>query len=129
MAFFLLHYNIIRFAEYAAEHGLENVISVAPEICGTTLETLLKMQGRERILVSRNIDSWKASFYHFSLETLALLPLVKKVTPSPDRKTIKLLTFDNLFRYIDILAKTRSRMTKATTFSRQNDVGSRANTS
>ena len=29
-------------------------------------------------------------------------------------------------RHYDILAKTRSRMTTATTFSRQNDVGSRA---
>ena len=32
------------------------------------------------------------------------------------------------FRYFDILAKTRSRMTKATTFSIQNDAGSRAST-
>ena len=47
-----------------------------------------------------------------------------EVTPSPDRKIIKLLTFDNLF-----LAKTRSRLTMATTFSRQNDAGSRARTS
>ena len=39
----------------------------------------------------------KASFYHFSLEKLALLPLVKEVAPSPDGKMIKLLTFDNLF--------------------------------
>ena len=38
---------------------------------------------------------------------------------------IKLLTFDNLFPHYDILAKTRSRMTTATTFSRQNDPGSR----
>ena len=28
----------------------------------------------------------KASFYHFSQEKLALLPLVKEVTPSLDRK-------------------------------------------
>ena len=40
----------------------------------------------------------KASFYHFSLEKLARLPLVKEVTPSTDRKMIKLLTFDNLFQ-------------------------------
>ena len=39
----------------------------------------------------------KASFFHFSLEKLALLPLVKEVTSFPDRKMIKLLTFDNLF--------------------------------
>ena len=58
-----------------------------------------------------------------------MLPLVKEVTPSPDRKTIKLLTFDNLFPpHFDILAKTRSRVTTATSFSRQNDAGSRAST-
>ena len=39
----------------------------------------------------------KASFYHFSLEKLALLPLVKEVTAFSDRKMIKLPTFDNLF--------------------------------
>ena len=39
----------------------------------------------------------KAWFYHFSQKKLALLPLVKEVAPSPDRKMIKLLTFDNLF--------------------------------
>ena len=37
----------------------------------------------------------KTSLYHFSL--LALLPLVKGVAPSPDRKMIKFLTFDDLF--------------------------------
>ena len=68
----------------------------------------------------------KASFYHFSLEKLALLPLVKEVTPSPDRKIIKLLTFDNLFSHFNILAKTRTGVTTATTFSCQNDPGSRA---
>ena len=39
----------------------------------------------------------RASFHHLSLENLALLPLVKGVKPSPDRKMLKLLTFDNLF--------------------------------
>ena len=41
----------------------------------------------------------KASFYHFSPEKLALLPLVKEVAPSPDRKMINLLTFDILFSH------------------------------
>ena len=48
-------------------------------------------------VLSRILKIWtpqKASFYHFSLEKLALLPLVKEVTPSPDRRMIKLLTFD-----------------------------------
>ena len=36
----------------------------------------------------------KASFYHFSLEKVALLSLVKEVMSSPDRKMIKL---DTLF--------------------------------
>ena len=41
---------------------------------------------------------------------------------------IKILTLDNLFPPLrhSILAKTRSGMTTATTFSRQNDAGSRA---
>ena len=42
--------------------------------------------------------SQKASFYHYSLEKLALLSLVKEaVSRSPDSKMIKLLTFDILF--------------------------------
>ena len=36
------------------------------------------------------------------------------------------LAFDNLFPHFDIPAETRSRMSTATTFSRQNDSGSRA---
>ena len=39
----------------------------------------------------------KNSLYLFSRETLALLPLLEEVKPSPDCKTIKLRTFDNLF--------------------------------
>ena len=57
-----------------------------------------------------------------------MLSLLKEVKPCPDGKMIKFLTFDNLFRHYDILAKTRSRTTTAITFSRQNDAGSRANT-
>ena len=40
---------------------------------------------------------WKASLYFSSLEKLALLSILKEVKPSPDRKIIKLLTFDNSF--------------------------------
>ena len=47
-----------------------------------------------------------------------LLWLMKEVEPSPDRKIIKLIAFDTLF---PPLAKTRSRMTTAIAFSRQND--------
>ena len=41
----------------------------------------------------------KLYFVFFSLEKLALLPLVKEVIPSPDRKRVKLLrlTLNNLF--------------------------------
>ena len=46
---------------------------------------------------SQYIDFPEASFYHFSLEKLALLSLVKEVKRSPDRKMIELLTFDVLF--------------------------------
>ena len=63
-------------------------------------------------------------FYHISQEKLALLPLLKEVSRFPHRKMIKLLV--TCFRHYDIRVKTRSRMTTATTFSRQNDAGSRA---
>ena len=64
----------------------------------------------------------------FPTKKLALLSLLKEVEPSPDCKMLKLLTFDNLFPPYDILAKTRSKITTATTLSRQNDAGSRAST-
>ena len=49
---------------------------------------------------------------------------MKEATRSPVRKIIKLLTFDilSVFPSLRYLAKTRSSMTTATTFSRQNDV-------
>ena len=58
---------------------------------------------------------------------LARLFILNEVNRSPDGKMMKLHTFDNLFPQPtnDIRAKTRSRMTAAITFSRQNDVGSR----
>ena len=55
----------------------------------------------------------------------ARLLLLMEVKTCLDRKMIKLLTS---FRHYDILAKTRSRMTLAITFSRQNDAGSRVRT-
>ena len=39
----------------------------------------------------------KASLYFYLPEKPALLSLLKEVKPSPDRKMLKLLTFDNLF--------------------------------
>ena len=66
---------------------------------------------------------------HFTFDSpgkLALLSLLKEVAPSSDHKMIKLVTFDILFRRYDNLAKTRSEMTTAIVFSRQNDAGSRA---
>ena len=47
---------------------------------------------------------------------------MKEVTHSLDRKMILTLqTFDTRFPHFDILARSRSRVTTATTFSRQND--------
>ena len=54
-----------------------------------------------------------------------MLPLVKEVTRSPDRKMIKLPTLITRFPHFP---KIRSRVTTATTFSRENDAGSRAST-
>ena len=68
--------------------------------------------------------------FFFSLEKIELLPILKEVKPSLNRKVIKFLTFDNSFP--PLLAKTRSRrsrLTTATKFSRQNDAGSHARTS
>ena len=71
-----------------------------------------------------------ASLYFFSPRKLALLSLSVEVKPSADRKMIKLLTFDNLFRHYNILGQTHSGMKMAIAFSRQNDPGSRtSNTS
>ena len=49
-----------------------------------------------RVFSKYRLSPQKASFYHVSLEKLALLSLVKEVTRSPDRKMIKLfhLIFD-----------------------------------
>ena len=69
----------------------------------------------------------RALFYYISLKKLALLPLVKRVTRFPHRKMIKLLlTLISCFCYHDIRAKTRRRVTAATTYSHQNDACSRA---
>ena len=63
----------------------------------------------------QNIDSPESYFYHISQEKLALSRSVKEVTRFPP-----------CFRHHDIRTKTRSRMTTVTTFSRQNDAGSRS---
>ena len=44
---------------------------------------------------SQSIDSPESFILPFSLDELSLLPFVKEVTPSRDRKMIKLLTFYN----------------------------------
>ena len=43
------------------------------------------------------INSRKLYCTFFSPETLALFSLLKEGNPSPDRRMIKLLTFDNFF--------------------------------
>ena len=60
----------------------------------------------------------------FSQKRLVRLLILKQVKPPPSSKMIKPLTLTTSFRHYDILAKTRSRMTTATTFSRQNEAGS-----
>ena len=49
---------------------------------------------------SRSVKKWtpqNTSLHFFSPEKLVLLSLLEEVKPFPDRKMIKLLTFDNLF--------------------------------
>ena len=57
---------------------------------------------------------------------LARLFKLKDVKPSPDIKMINFFLLISCFRQYDILAKTRSGMTKAIIFFRLNDAGSRA---
>ena len=57
-----------------------------------------------------------------------MLSFLQEVKTSLDCKMRKLLTLDKLYPHYDILAKTRSGMTTATTFSRPSDAGSRAST-
>ena len=77
---------------------------------------------------SQNIDTLEFFIVLFSPEKLAMLSFLKEVKTSLDCKMRKHLTLDKLYPHYDILAKTRSRMTTATTFSRQNDAGSRVRT-
>ena len=77
---------------------------------------------------SQNIDTLEFFIVLFSPEKLAMLSFLKEVKTSLDRKMRKLLTLDKLYPHYDTLTKTRSRMTTATTFSRQNDAASRAST-
>ena len=46
---------------------------------------------------SRDTAECFVALFFFSPEKLALLSLLEEVKPCPDRKIIKLLTFDNLF--------------------------------
>ena len=64
----------------------------------------------------------KLHFTFFSSIKIVRLFILKEVKPSTESKMIKLLTFDYLF------PPRRLRMTMAVTFSRPNDVGSRART-
>ena len=64
----------------------------------------------------------KPHFTVFSSIKIVRLFILKEVKPSTESKMIKLLTFDYLF------PPRRLRMTMAVTFSRPNDVGSRART-
>ena len=75
---------------------------------------------------SQKIDTPESFIVLFFITKIAPLSILKEVKPSRNRKMIKLLTFDISFP--PSLLKTRSRVTTATTFSRQNDAGSRVST-
>ena len=55
-------------------------------------------------------------YCRFSSETSARYFLLKEVKPSPDRKMVKLLTFENLFLPLRHSSETRRKMTTASTF-------------
>ena len=81
-----------------------------------------------RVLKKRNPGKFHFTLIFFSPKKLARLFILKEVKLSLDGKMIKPLTLFPLPWIIDILAKTRCRMTTAITFSCQNDVDSRART-
>ena len=77
--------------------------------------------------VFSKIDTTAESFIVlFFARKVTTVILMKRVMPSSDRKMLRLLSFNITFRHYAIVAKTRSRMTTAIKFSRQNDAGSRA---
>ena len=76
-----------------------------------------------RVLNKRHPE--KLHFTVFSPKRLVQLFILMEVEPSSDSKRIELPHLITCSRHYDILAKTRSRMTSAITFSRKNDAGSR----
>ena len=78
-----------------------------------------------RVFRKKKNTPQKLHFTFFSQKKLARLFILKEVKLSPNGKMMKLHTFDNLFPppTNDIRAKTRSRMTTAIMFCRQNDAG------
>lgn len=72
-----------------------------------------------RVFSTNRLKTPRKASLHFFDQKIALLCLLKEVTPSPERKMLKLLV--TCFRHHDIVAKTLSRMTTAITFSGQND--------
>ena len=65
-------------------------------------------------------------YFFFSTKKLIWLFILKEVQPSLDSKKFLQVHLITCSRHYDILVKTGSRMTMATTFSHQNDAGSRA---
>ena len=78
-----------------------------------------------RVMSKKNKHPGMPHCTFFSPEKLVLLPLLEDVKPPPNRKMIKLFKrLITCFHHYDILAKTcktKSRMTTAIAFSRQND--------
>ena len=70
--------------------------------------------------VSKKTPSWKASFYIFFTKNLSTVNIEGGLKPFPDRKMLKLLTFDNLF----LLLKSIVEWQQLSHFLGQNDAGS-----
>ena len=61
------------------------------------MTAIIGVKTESRAGKSRARKSWKASFCCFARKVSTVTFLVEEVTPSADRKMIKLLTFDDLF--------------------------------
>ena len=67
-------------------------------------------------MYSQKIDTSESFIVLFSPEKSARLFFLKEVKPSPDRKMVKLLTFENLFLPLRHSSETHRKMTTASTF-------------
>ena len=89
--------------------------------CGRSLDSMTRTPVKRDLtssffrVFSKNRHPGKL-YCRFSSEKSARYFLLKEVKPSPDRKMVKLLTFENLFLPLRHSSETRRKMTTTSTF-------------